>query len=202
VASIRQHAEVALAHPHDIVVDDLAGIVHRENLRVERLVDDLLLLARLDEGGHDGEEQIDLDDLVLAEAARLRETTPLTVDTTGVSAGRVLGRPAELERVVRNLADNAARYADRVVALAVRDSGAQTVLTVDDDGPGIAPADRDRVFDRFVRLDDARSRDGGGAGLGLAIVRAVVEAHGGVVSLAESPHGGARVELRFPDAST
>ena len=202
VASIRQHTEVALARPEDTSVDDLAGVVHRENLRVEQLVDDLLLLARLDEGGHDGEEQVDLDDLVLAEASRLRGTTPLTVDTTGVGAGRVFGRPAELERVVRNLADNAARHAERVVALAVSDTGTHTIFTVDDDGSGIAPADRDRVFDRFVRLDDARAREGGGAGLGLSIVRAVVEAHGGEVSFVESPRGGARVEMRLPDAPT
>lgn len=202
VASIRQHAEVALARPENTHVDDLAGIVHRENLRVEQLVDDLLLLARLDEGGREGEVQVDLDDLVLAEAARLRGTTPLEVDTTGVGAGRVLGRPAELERVVRNLADNAARHAERVVALAVSDTGTHTLLTVDDDGPGIPPADRDRVFDRFVRLDDARAREGGGAGLGLSIVRAVVEAHGGEVSVVEGPRGGAKVELRFPDATT
>ncbi len=202
VASIRQHAEVALAHPEDTPVDDLAGIVHAENLRVEQLVDDLLLLARLDEGGHEGEEQVDLDDVVLAEAARLRGTTSLTIDTTGVGAGRVLGRSAELQRVVRNLAENAARHAESVVAVAVSDTGMHTVLTVDDDGPGISEADRDRVFDRFVRLDDARTRDGGGAGLGLSIVRAVVEAHGGDVSFTDSPRGGARVELRFPAAST
>ena len=202
VASIRQHAEVALARPEDTHVDDLAGVVHRENLRVEQLVDDLLLLARLDEGVHDGGIQIDLDDLVLEEATRLRGTTPLTIDTTGVGAGRVLGRPAELERVVRNLAGNAARHAEQVVALAVSDTGTHTIFTVDDDGPGIAPADRDRVFDRFVRLDDARAREGGGAGLGLSIVRAVVEAHGGEVSFVESPRGGARVEMRLPNAST
>ena len=148
-----------------------------------------------------GEEQVDLDDVVLAEAARLRGTTSLTVDTTGVGAGRVLGRAAELERVVRNLADNAARHAESVIALAVSDTGTHTVLTVDDDGPGISAADRDRVFDRFVRLDDARARDGGGAGLGLSIVRAVVEAHGGDVSFTESPRGGARVEMRLPAAS-
>ena len=202
VATIRQHAEVALAHPEKAMVDDLAGVVHAENLRVEQLVDDLLLLARLDEGGHDGEEQVDLDDVVLAEAARLRGTTSLTVDTTGVGAGRVLGRSTELERVVRNLADNAARHAASVIALAVNDTGTHIELTVDDDGPGISATDRDRVFDRFVRLDGARARDGGGAGLGLSIVRAVAEAHGGDVSFTESPRGGARVEMRLPAASS
>lgn len=200
VASIRQHAEVALAHPESTPIGDLAGTVHAENLRVEGLVDDLLLLARLDEGARGGEEQVDLDDIVLAEAARLRAATSLTIDTSGVGAGRVLGRPAELERVIRNLVDNAARHAEAVIALAVTDTGANIVLTVDDDGPGISAADRDRVFDRFVRLDDARARDGGGSGLGLSIVRAVVEAHGGEVRFAEGADGGARVQARLPAA--
>ena len=200
VASIRQHAEVALAHPESTPIGDLAGTVHAENLRVEGLVDDLLLLARLDEGAREAEEQVDLDDIVLAEAARLRAANLLTIDTSGVGAGRVLGRSAELERVIRNLVDNAARHAEAVIALAVIDTGASIVLTVDDDGPGIPAADRDRVFDRFVRLDDARARDGGGSGLGLSIVRAVVEAHGGEVRFAEGADGGARVHARLPAA--
>lgn len=201
VAAIRQHAEVALAHPGETPVDDLAGVIHHENLRVERLVNDLLLLARLDEAGRDGAEPVDLDDLVLAEARRLRASTSLTIDTTGVGAGRVKGHASELERVVRNLTENAARHARGTIALSVRETGTQTVLTIDDDGPGIPVADRERVFDRFVRLDDDRARDAGGTGLGLSIVRAAVEAHEGSVAIAESPRGGARIELRFP-AST
>ena len=201
VASIRQHTEVALTHPGDTAVGDLADVVHTENLRVEQLVDDLLLLARLDEGEVAGEEQVDLDDVVLAEASRLRATTPLAIDTTGVGAGRVIGRSTELERVVRNLADNAARHAESTIALGLSDDGASVVLTIDDDGPGIDEAHRDKVFDRFVRLDDARARDGGGAGLGLSIVRAIVEAHGGEVSVSKGPRGGARVRARFPSAS-
>jgi signal transduction histidine kinase len=198
VASIRQHSEVAIEHPDATSVDELAKVVHRENLRVEQLVDDLLLLARLDEGTRSRWEQVDLDDVVLAEAARLRATTTLTVGTAGVSASRVVGDPGGLERVVRNLGDNAVRHAERRVELAAREVNGWATLTVDDDGDGITPDDRGRVFDRFVRLDDARSRDGGGAGLGLAIVRAVVEAHGGDVTIEESPFGGARFEVRLP----
>ena len=200
VASIRQHTEVAMAHPDETPVDDLAGVVHTENLRVEQLVDDLLLLARLDEGEVAGDEQVDLDDIVLAEASRLRATTSLTIDTTGVGAGRVLGRSSELERVVRNLADNAARHAETTIALGVADTGSSVALTIDDDGPGIDESLRDKVFDRFVRLDDARARDEGGAGLGLSIVRAVVDAHGGEVTASKGPRGGARVRASFPSA--
>jgi signal transduction histidine kinase len=200
VASIRQHVEVAIEHPDHASLGDLAEVVHRENLRVERLVDDLLLLARLDEAAPRAEEQVDLDDLVLAEAARLGAGNALTVETGGISAARVVGSPIELGRVVRNLADNAARHARGTVVFTLRDEGDRVVLTVDDDGPGIEPHDRARVFDRFVRLDDARSRDGGGAGLGLAIVRAVAQAYGGTASVGESRLGGASVEVGLPVA--
>ncbi|MDH4111591.1 MAG: ATP-binding protein [Actinomycetota bacterium] len=200
VASIRQHSELAITHPRQAKVGELAQVVHQENLRVERLVDDLLLLARMDEGDGEMVEEVDLDDLVLAEATRLRASTPLRVETHGVSAARSVGNPSELGRVVRNLADNAARHAHGVVALSLIDVAGRAVLSVDDDGPGIDAADRERVFDRFVRLDAARARNDGGAGLGLAIVRAVVEAHGGEVSLGESPLGGARVEVSLPSA--
>ena len=200
VASIRQHSEVAIAHPEAASVGDLADVVHRENLRVEQLVDDLLLLARLDEGDRATWEQVDLDDLLLAEAARLRASSEVRIGTTGVAPARVLGDPAGLARVIRNLADNAARHAEGLVELAVYDDDGWAVVTVDDDGAGVAVADRGRVFDRFVRLDDARSRDAGGAGLGLAIVRAVVEAHGGQVTIGEGLLKGAHLEVRLPAA--
>jgi len=198
VASIRQHSEVAIAHPDGTSVGDLAEVVHRENLRVERLVDDLLLLARLDERAHETRGQVDLDDLALEEAARLRSSTMLTIETGGVGPARVRGNGAELQRAICNLTENAARHAAAVVAISVREVGGVAVVMVEDDGPGVDVTDRERVFDRFVRLDDARTRTDGGAGLGLAIVRAVVEAHGGSVTLSESALGGARVELRLP----
>ena len=99
---------------------------------------------------------------------------------------------------MRNLAENAARYSSGVVALELREQDGRAVLVVDDDGPGIAPGDRDRVFDRFVRLDGARSREEGGAGLGLAIVHAVVKAHGGEVTAGSGSLGGARMEVTLP----
>jgi signal transduction histidine kinase len=202
VAAIRQHSEVALAHPGTTSAGALAEIVHRENLRVEHLVDDLLLLARLDEGAPGSAVPFDLDDVAFAEAARVRDTTSRTVDTSGVGPARVLGRADEFTRAVRNIMDNAARHASSTLAISVREADGRAVLAVDDDGAGVAPGDRVRVFDRFVRLDDARARDDGGAGLGLAIVRAVVQAHGGDVTVDGSPLGGARVELWVPVAGT
>jgi signal transduction histidine kinase len=103
-----------------------------------------------------------------------------------------------LRRVLRNLGENAARHATGRIDITLADRGGDVVLTVGDDGPGIPEAERQRVLKRFVRLDEARSRDDGGSGLGLAIVDEVVLAHGGSVSISRSPLGGARVGVTFP----
>jgi signal transduction histidine kinase len=196
-ASIRQHTEVALAHPDRVTVAGLAEPVHAEALRLQRLIDDLLLLARADEAGLALRRvPVDVDDLVLAEADRLRPT--MRVDTTGVTAGRVLGDLAGLRRVLRNLADNAARHAESAVGFGIAARNGSVIVTVDDDGPGIPAADRKRVLDRFVRLADARAWDEGGSGLGLAIVRELVAAHGGTVVIDDAPLGGARVVITLP----
>jgi signal transduction histidine kinase len=199
VATIRQHAEVALAHPERTGVTALARDVLAEDLRVQHLVEDLLLLSRVDEHSlllH--RSPVDLDDLVFAEAARLRAAQALRVDTRGVSAGRVLGNAGALRRVLRNLGENAARHARSRIAFTLADTGSEVVLTVDDDGPGIPVAERERVRERFIRLDDARDRDSGGSGLGLAIVDELVTAHGGTLRIEDAPGGGARLRLTFP----
>jgi signal transduction histidine kinase len=199
IATIRHQLEVALAHPEGTDLAVLAGDLLDEDLRMQRVVDDLLLLARSDERhGADRRQAVDLDDLALAEAHRLRTEGRVRVDAAAVHAARVVGDPTALSQVVRNLVDNAARHASGHVGIAVSVAGEQAVLLVDDDGPGIPAGDRDRVFERFTRLDDARSRRDGGAGLGLAIVAQVVEAHGGSVSCSEAPGGGARFEVRLP----
>jgi signal transduction histidine kinase len=199
VAAIRQHAEVALAHPDRTTTTGLAETVLAEDLRLQRLAEDLLLLTRADEHSLALRRRpVDLDDLVFDEARRLREATGLRVDTTAVSAGRVDGDAAGLRRVLRNLGGNATRHAAGHLALSVAERDGQVVLAVDDDGPGIPEADRERVFERFVRLDDARARDDGGSGLGLAIVAELVAAHGGTVAVASSPLGGARVQVALP----
>jgi signal transduction histidine kinase len=149
-------------------------------------VEDLLQLARADEGrllAH--REQVDIDDLVLAEVRRLRTQGSITVDASGIGAGRVVGDPKQLGRMLRNLVDNAHRHASSRVSVAVSQRAGTVVLDVGNDGPPIAAGDRELVFQRFARLDGARTRDDGGSGLGLAIVAETVAAHGGSVRVDE-----------------
>jgi signal transduction histidine kinase len=199
ISSIRQHAEVARGHPELSSVPELAGIVLKEDERLQRIVDDLLLLSSLDEGSlRLRSEPVDLDDVVFEEAKRLRSSTRLRVDTDAVSGGRVIGDRAKLDRLVRNLTENAARHAEGVVAISLREIRGEVVLTVEDDGPGVPEADRDRIFERFVRLDDARDRDSGGSGLGLSIVHDLAVAHGATVRVSDGAPGGARFDVSFP----
>ncbi|OJV26940.1 MAG: hypothetical protein BGO26_04320 [Actinobacteria bacterium 69-20] len=174
-----------------------AGMI-ADTRRLTRLVNDLLALARLDANPKIHRQTIDLDDLVLDEVRRA-QGRGVAIDAGAVSAGRVLGDPAGLARVVRNLLDNAVRHAAGRVVVGLRGDGRSVTLTVSDDGPGIAPADRERIFERFTRLDDARSRDAGGAGLGLAIVRDVVRGHGGSVRVGDNKPG-ARFTVTLPAA--
>ncbi|HWS50064.1 MAG TPA: ATP-binding protein [Microbacterium sp.] len=198
LATIRQHAELAAVHPETTSTEALTEVVLQEGARMQELVEGLLLLARLDEHGGVGTAvSVDVDDLALAEARRLRGLG-VRVDAGGISSGRVRGSEVLLARALRNLADNAARHAGSTVALRVRTEHSLVVVEVEDDGDGIAPAERERVFERFSRLDDGRARDEGGSGLGLAIVREVALAHGGSVRVDGGAAGGARFVLMLP----
>jgi signal transduction histidine kinase len=198
ITTIRQHAEVALAHPDRVTATELAEVVLAEQQRMQHLVDDLLLLARVDEHVPLAREALDLDDLAFEEGRRLRSVASKRVDTSGVSAARVQGDAEALRRMMRNVGENAVRHASSWVDIALAERGDEAVLTIDDDGPGIPESERARVLQRFVRLDEARSRDEGGSGLGLAIVDEVVRAHGGSVSIEQAPLGGARIRITLP----
>ncbi len=198
LAAIRQHAEVARTHPDRITPKDLAETVLAEEAHLERLVDDLLLLARSDEGGLGLRmNTVDLDDLALQEASRATRTR-ISIDTSTVHATRITGDEATLRRAIRNLLDNASRHAASRVKITTRNQDDHALIAVHDDGPGIPTEDRDHAFHRFTRLDHARSHTDGGAGLGLAIVAAVVFAHHGQVTIEDSPLGGAAVTVRLP----
>ena len=198
ITTIRQHAEVALAHPDRVTAAELAEVVLAEQQRMHRLVEDLLLLARVDEHVPLTRAAVDLDDLAFEEGHRLRSTTSKRVDTSGVKAVRVQGDADALRRMVRNVGENAVRHASSRVDVTLVERGEEVVLTIDDDGPGIPATERARVLQRFVRLDEARSRDEGGSGLGFSIVDEVVRAHGGSMSIEQSPLGGARIVITLP----
>ncbi|GAA3859046.1 HAMP domain-containing sensor histidine kinase [Streptomyces lacrimifluminis] len=188
IASLRTQLEVGAAHPELLDVD---GAVE-DTVRLQRLAADLLLLARLDAGERPADARFDLAELVREQA---EGRTGLTVEAGAVE---VAGSRMQLGRLVANLLDNAQRHARSVVTVSVRREGGRAVVEVADDGDGVPMADRDRVFERFVRLDAARSRDDGGAGLGLAIARDVAVRHGGTLSVREATTGGALFELRLP----
>jgi signal transduction histidine kinase len=199
LASLRQYAEVARAHPDRISSEELSDAVLDEGARLERLVQGMLVLTRADEGGLAlSVTDVDLDDLLLAEATRLRALEAVSVEVTGVHPARVRGDLGLLRQVTRNLADNAARHARGRVVFSATQTASGAQLSIEDDGAGIAEADRDRVFARFVRLDEARARDAGGSGLGLAIVREIVRAHGGDVRVDAGGLGGARFVVSLP----
>jgi signal transduction histidine kinase len=176
------------------------SIASRASAEVDRLallVDDLLTLASADERAivlHRSE--VDLDDVVLAETGALR-TRGMPVAVT-VEPLRIVGDQARLGRVVRNLLENAERHMESAVRVTLRRAGSDAVLDVDNDGPPVPEEDRDRVFGRFVRLDDSRTRGTGGTGLGLAIVAEVAAAHRGSVVATETPEGWCRFEVRLP----
>ena len=200
---IRTELEVDLAHPDQADLLATHASVLDETIGLQRLADDLLLVARADEGdvGEPRREPVDLDDIVLRVARRLRADDRVRVDLTGVGAGRVVGDPDLLARLVGNLADNAVRHAPSAVDLrSGRATTARSCSPSHDDGPGVPAAERERIFERFARVDGARSPSTGGTGLGLAIARDIAEQHGGTLVL-DPTATGARFVLTLPAAA-
>lgn len=200
LAAIRSQLEVDLIHPDQADWLTANAEVLEETIRMQRLVDDLLLLARSDTGTIPNvRKPVDLDDVLFAQVDRLTPTG-LTIDTSRVSGAQVTGDPAALSRVVGNLLENASRYATSRIDLALTEANGSVLLTIDDDGPGIPAAARTKVLDRFTRLDEARDRDHGGAGLGLAIAKEIIEYHRGTITIDDSPLLGTRVIVTLPSA--
>ncbi|MBY8878833.1 sensor histidine kinase [Actinacidiphila acidipaludis] len=184
-------AEKALAAE---ALDDVA--------RLQSLTSDLLLLARLDAHEPLRAREVDLAQVVAEEAARPRPRPDVAVALHLDPDVTVHGSPEHLRRLVANLVDNAVRHAATSVTVSLAAGhdrgGRQAVLEVADDGPGIPPEHRRTVFDRFTRLDHARPRDTGGAGLGLPIARDIATEHGGTLTVVPHDHGGARLRAVLP----
>lgn len=199
LATIRTTTELATLHPEAMDRARATDLVLTETRRLERLVSDLLLLARSDERGlimHS--DDVDLDDIVTGEIARLRSESAVKVAVDVVSV-KVHGDAQHLLRAIRNLLNNAARFAESTVEVRLGTAAGKAVLDISDDGPGIPESERERVFERFVRLDDSRERGTGGTGLGLAITRQIALAHAGNVQAMAPTHGtGAHLRLSIP----
>ncbi len=210
VTTIRGYAELyrhgGLAAPAEL--DQAMRRTESESVRMASLVDDLLLLARLDEGRPLARDSVDLGVLGVDAAADARAVAPDRVITADVAEGvTVDGDEDRLRQVVGNLVGNALVHtpAGTPVSVHVHNGGALAVVEVHDDGPGMTPDVAERAFERFSRADASRSRDSrgsgaGGSGLGLAIVRAIVVAHGGEVVLQSAPGAGTTVRVELPRA--
>ena len=192
---VRTELEVDLDHPSTADATATHRSVLEEVGHLQQLIDDLLHLARADVASGAYDEVVELPPLIQHEVARV----PPSAVRIGVSLGEtaVRGDSTQLARLVRNLLDNAVRHARAAVAIACVLMGDVVRLTIDDDGPGIPLDERTRVFERFARLDPARTSGTGGTGLGLAIAYDIVERHGGTIGIESSPLGGARLVVHL-----
>jgi len=211
LAAMRTELDVALAHPNQIDANSgtdsgtyqLLTRLSQQATRMAELLHDLLFLARSDDNtARQYHQSVDLDELVLHEAHRLR-ALGATITLDGPDAVRLPGSANELSRLLRNLGDNALTHTRTHITLGLHHDDTHAVLTVTDDGPGIAPNDRERIFARFSRLDTARTRTpaGGGTGLGLAISRQIAQRHHGSITVNDSPTTTFTVRLPLPHAA-
>lgn len=200
---IRANLDVDLAQPD--TADPMATIetIHQETGELQQLVDDLLHLARSDAGQTPRyREPVDLDDIVMHEIRDLRAAQPtVMIDAGNVSAAHLAANPEHLRRAIRNVLVNAVRYADSTVSVTLNEHDTEIELSITDDGPGVPAVYREHIFERFTRIDDARTRDDGGTGLGLAITRDIIEDHGGTIEYDADHRDGARFILHLPAAT-
>ncbi len=204
---IRTTVEVDLQQPDRADRDATSREVRDEAVGLQRMIDDLLLLARSDDGTTPSPmKPLDLDDLVLQEIRDQRatmEAAPITIDASAVSAAHLIGNAEQLARAFRNLLTNAVRHASSTVRVELSEDDDAVHLAISDDGPGVPAEQRELIFERFTRLDDARARDDGGTGLGLAITREIVTEHGGSITcVVDGRSTGARFEVTLPTSQT
>ncbi|WP_327250437.1 sensor histidine kinase [Streptomyces sp. NBC_01244] len=193
IANLRTSLEASLAHPEKVDWPETVRGALTDIGRLQRLTDDLLLLARLDDTAPPAGSPVDLAALahdLVEEFRHLRIHKTLQFTFHSDDPVVVDGSAVQLERLLRNLLDNAARHARTVTDITVTaGSDGRARVEIRDDGPGIPTADRERIFERFTRLDSARARNTGGSGLGLAIGREIAARHGGTLHAAPNPSG-------------
>ncbi|MCY3911478.1 MAG: HAMP domain-containing sensor histidine kinase [bacterium] len=203
LSTIVAAAEIASVSPDPIKLQKLAETVSGEAQRMQLLVANLLDLARLDE------DRLELDTTevdvaaVCHDAVDRFEEEVSDISLSCPAVARADGVASQIEQVVFNLVDNAATHAEGRVVVTVTADDANVLITVEDDGPGISLEDRDRIFERFVRLDSSRTRKTGGIGIGLALVKAIVDRHRGAIQVGDSAElGGARFEVTLKAAES
>jgi signal transduction histidine kinase len=203
LAAMRAPLDVAIAHPDPSRHAKLLSTLSDQVFRMTVLTDDLLVLARSTEASPKStSDVVDLDELILVEARKVRAVEDRITVHVDIEAARIRGSERDLARALRNLVENAVEHAHSEIhlSLTTRDGWAQ--ISVTDDGAGVPPADRDRLFERFIRLDPARTQTnaGGGFGLGLAIASQVAQAHGGALTVHDraDKRAGASFIMRLP----
>jgi signal transduction histidine kinase len=198
LAALRADLEISVTHPERTAWSEVARDTLGDVERLQHLTEDLLLLARLDSHQERSHQPVNLAAIV-TESARAIKRDDVELILLGVDAPAIVdGDPEQLQRMIRNLIHNAEEHADHHITAAVTTSRRVVRLQVADDGPGIPVDQRQTVFERFVRLDNARTRDTGGTGLGLAIVNDVVNSHGGSITITDSDPHGATFTIEFP----
>ncbi|MDQ0679790.1 signal transduction histidine kinase [Arthrobacter pascens] len=198
LATLSAGVEIAAADSSGATWEEMKEILAGETARMRYLVEDLLTLAKTNDGGlRLDTADVDLDDVLDEEVRRLRSTSKHEIEAL-LEPARVTGDVRRLGQAVRNVLDNAERHAQSRISIEVRNTADGVLLTIDNDGPPVLVAERERIFERFVRLDESRSRESGGSGLGLAIAAAIMSAHSGRILSMEAPGGGCRFELAFP----
>ncbi len=198
LAALRADLEISVTHPERTSWQQVARDTLSDVERLQHLTEDLLLLAQGDSQRQRPHQSVDLAAIV-TEAARTMRRDNIRFDLVGVNErAMVNGNPEQLRRMVRNLMDNAEKHADHDVTVTLTTGQAMVRLQIADDGPGIPSASRGDIFERFVRLDSARTRDISGTGLGLAIVDEVVARHHGSITVTDSDPRGASFTIELP----
>lgn len=200
LATLTTGLDIAIADPSGTTWRETTVMLQTQARRMGYLVEDLLTLAKIDDAGlRFLMEDVDLDDLLNEELIRLRAVSRHHIHAH-ITPVRITGDPNRLAQVIRNLLTNAERHTASTVLMSLTaDTQAGTaMLHIDNDGETIADADRERVFERFVRLDASRTRESGGSGLGLAISREIINAHSGTITAMTSPEGRTRFNIILP----